>query len=183
MEDAKIIELYFRRSEEAIVQTDKKYGKYCYTIAYNILGNVLDSQECVNDTYLKVWETIPPARPSKLSVFIGKLTRNLSINRLRRANALKRSADADIAYEELDGMISDNAMDIHDKVILKNAVNSFISGLSKRDRIIFIQRYWYMCPSVDIAKELGLSDSFVRVKLFRLRDDFKKHLEKEGVTV
>ena len=80
-------------------------------------------------------------------------------------------------------MISDNAMDIHDKVILKNAVNSFIAGLSKRDRIIFIQRYWYMCPSVDIAKELGLSDSFVRVKLFRLRDDFKKHLEKEGVTV
>ena len=176
MEDAKIIELYFRRSEEAIVQTDKKYGKYCYTIAYNILGNVLDSQECVNDTYLKVWETIPPARPSKLSVFIGKLARNLSIN-------LKRSADADLAYEELDGMISDNAMDIHDKVILKNAVNSFISGLSKRDRKIFIQRYWYMCPSVEIAKELGLSDSFVRVKLFRMRDDFKKHLEKEGITV
>ena len=183
MEDAKIIELYFRRSEEAIVQTDKKYGKYCYTIAYNILGNVLDSQECVNDTYLKVWETIPPARPSRLSVFIGKLARNLSINRLRRANALKRSADADLAYEELDGMISNNAMDIHDKVILKNAVNSFIAGLSKRDRIIFIQRYWYMCPSVDIAKELGLSDSFVRVKLFRMRDDFKKHLEKEGITV
>lgn len=183
MEDEKIIELYFARSENAIVQTEKKYGKYCYTIAYNILGNVLDSQECVNDTYLKVWETIPPARPNRLSVFIGKLTRNLSINRLRRANALKRSADADLAYEELDGMISDNAMDIHDKVILKNAVNSFIAGLSKRDRIIFIQRYWYMCPSVDIARELGLSDSFVRVKLFRLRDDFKKHLEKEGVTV
>lgn len=183
MEDEKIIELYFERSEDAIVQTEKKYGKYCYTIAFNILGSVMDSQECVNDTYLKVWETIPPARPNRLSVFIGKLTRNLSINRLRRANALKRSADADLAFEELDGMISDNAADIHDKVFLKNAVNSFIAGLSKRDRKIFVQRYWYMCPSVDIARELGLSDSFVRVKLFRLREDFKKHLEKEGITV
>ena len=183
MEDEKIIELYFARSENAIVQTEKKYGKYCYTIAYNILGNVMDSQECVNDTYLQVWKTIPPARPERLSVFIGKLTRNISINRLRRANALKRSAEADVAFDEIDGMISDDMADVHDKVVLKNAINSFVTGLSKRDRRIFIQRYWYMCPSVDIAKELGVSDSFVRVKLYRLREDFKNYLEKEGVDI
>jgi len=183
VEDEKIIELYFARSENAIVQTEKKYGKYCYTIAYNILGNVMDSQECVNDTYLQVWKTIPPARPERLSVFIGKLTRNISINRLRRANALKRSAEADVAFDEIDGMISDDMADVHDKVVLKNAINSFVTGLSKRDRRIFIQRYWYMCPSVDIAKELGVSDSFVRVKLYRLREDFKNYLEKEGVDI
>ena len=183
MEDEKIIELYFARSENAIVQTEKKYGKYCYTIAYNILGNVMDSQECVNDTYLQVWKTIPPARPERLSVFIGKLTRNISINRLRRANALKRSAEADVAFDEIDGMISDDMTDVHDKVVLKNAINSFVTGLSKRDRKIFIQRYWYMSPSVDIAKELGVSDSFVRVKLYRLRKDFKNYLEKEGVDI
>ena len=141
MEDEKIIELYFERSENAIVQTEKKYGKYCYTIAFNILGNVMDSQECVNDTYLKVWETIPPARPNRLSVFIGKLTRNISLNRLRMSRTKKRSAETEIIFEEIDGMISDPMTDIHDSVFLRNTISSFVKGLSKRDRRIFIQRY------------------------------------------
>ena len=183
MEDCKIIELYFQRSQDAIVQTDKKYGKYCYTIAYNILSDALDSEECVNDTYLKVWETIPPAKPSRLSYFIGKLTRNLSIDRLRKKSAMKRCAEADVAFEELDGMISDTMLDIHDTVFLKNTVNSFLGGLSKRDRKMFIQRYWYLCSSVEIAKELGVSDSFVRVRLLRIREDFKNYLIKEGVEI
>ena len=183
MEDCKIIELYFQRSEDAIKQTDKKYGKYCYTIAYNILSDALDSQECVNDTYLKVWETIPPAKPSRLSYFIGKLTRNLSIDRLRNRSAMKRSAEADVAFEEIDGMISDTSVDIHDGIFLKNTINSYLAGLSKRDRKIFVQRYWYMCTSVEIAKDLGISDSLVRVRLLRMKEDFKKYLEKEGVEI
>lgn len=181
MEDSKIIELYFQRSQDAIAQTDKKYGKYCYTIAYNILSDALDSEECVNDTYLKVWETIPPAKPSRLSYFIGKLTRNLSIDRLRNKSAMKRSAEAEIAFEEVDGMISDSMTDIHDEVFLRNTINSFLVGLSKKDRKIFVQRYWYMCSSVEIGKELGVSDSFVRVRLLRIREDFKNYLIKEGV--
>ena len=183
MEDSKIIELYFQRSEDAIKQTDKKYGKYCYTIAYNILSDALDSEECVNDTYLKVWETIPPSKPSRLSYFIGKLTRNLSIDRLRNKNAMKRSAEAEVAFEEVDGMISDSMTDIHDAVFLRNTINSFLAGLSKRDRKIFVQRYWYMCTSVEIAKDLGISDSLVRVRLLRMKEDFKKYLEKEGVEI
>lgn len=181
MDDTKIIDLYFARSEEAILQTHKKYGRYCYTIAYNILNDVLDSQECVNDTYLKVWETVPPARPSRFSVFIGKITRNLSINRLRYANAKKRSAETEVAFEEIDALIPDSMTDIHDTVFLKSVINSFLARLSKTDRKIFVQRYWYMCQSVDIAKEIGKSDSFVRVKLFRMREDFKKHLKGQGV--
>lgn len=181
MEDAQIIELYFQRSENAIVQTDKKYGRYCYTIAYSILRNASDSQECVNDTYLRVWNAIPPARPSRLSVFIGKITRNLSINRLEKENAKKRSEKNEVILEEVDNFLCDPMTDIHDSVFIKNTVNSFLAGLSKRDRKIFVQRYWYMYTSVEIAKELGVSDSFVRVKLLRLKEDFRKYLEKEGV--
>ena len=183
MEDKMIVDLYWERSEAAIVETEKKYGKYCYTIAYNILGNAMDSQECVNDTYLKVWQTIPPARPNRLSVFIGKLTRNISLNRLRMLNTKKRSVETEVIFDEIDSMISDPMTDIHDSIFLKNTISSFVDGLSKRDRRIFIQRYWYMYPSAEIAKEHGVSDSFVRVKLFRLREDFKKYLEKEGIEI
>jgi RNA polymerase sigma-70 factor (ECF subfamily) len=182
MEDSKIIELYFQRSEDAIVQTDKKYGKYCYAIAYNILKDSSDSQECVNDTYLKVWDNIPPAKPSRFSAFIGKLTRNISIDRLRRSNAQKRiSLSVSAVFEEVDEMIADNNIDIHDKVFLSNTINTFLASLSPKDRKIFVMRYWYMYSSADIGKEMRMSDGSVRMKLSRMRKAFKNHLEKEGV--
>ena len=183
MEDLKIIELYFARSEEAIRQTQKKYGRYCFAIANNILCDESDSQECVNDTYLMVWDTIPPKKPERFSVYIGKLTRNLSISKLRKNNALKRSTKSDVVWDEIEDLIPDPVADLADTVILKEAINRFLRELSKKDRMIFVKRYWYMSPSKDIAKDLGVSDSYVRLKLFRLRNDFKEFLSREGIEV
>lgn len=183
MEDAKIIELYFARSEDAIRQTQKKYGRYCFAIANNILCDESDSQECVNDTYLKVWDTIPPNKPERFSVYIGKLTRNLSISKLRKSNALKRSTKTDVVWDEIEDLIPDPVADLADRVILKEAINRFLRELSKKDRLIFVKRYWYMSPSKDIAKDLGVSDSYVRLKLFRLRNEFKEFLSREGIDV
>jgi len=182
MDDARIIELYFQRSEEAIAQTEKKYGRYCYSIAYNILKDELDSNECVNDTYLKVWEKIPPAKPSPFSTFIGRITRNISIDRLRSEGAQKRISDAAV-FEEIDEIISDNDIDVHDSIFLRNAINAFLEKLPKKDRKIFVLRYWYMYSSADIGKEMGMSDGVVRVKLSRLRENFRSHLEKEGIEI
>ena len=183
MEDSKIIELYFARSEDAIRQTQKKYGRYCFAIANNILCDESDSQECVNDTYLKVWDTIPPNKPERFSVYIGKLTRNLSISKLRKSNALKRSTKTDVVWDEIEDLIPDPVADLADRVILKEAINRFLRELSKKDRLIFVKRYWYMSPSKDIAKDLGVSDSYVRLKLFRLRNEFKEFLSREGIDV
>ena len=182
MDDTRIIELYFQRSEEAIAQTEKKYGRYCYSIAYNILKDELDSMECVNDTYLKVWEKIPPAKPSPFSTFIGRITRNISIDRLRTESAQKRISDTAV-FEELDEIISDNDTDIHDTIFLRNAINAFLEKLPKKERKIFVLRYWYMYSSADIGKEMGMSDGVVRVKLSRLRENFRSHLEKEGIEI
>ena len=182
MDDTRIIELYFQRSEEAIAQTEKKYGRYCYSIAYNILKDELDSMECVNDTYLKVWEKIPPAKPSPFSTFIGRITRNISIDRLRTESAQKRISDTAV-FEELDEIISDNDTDIHDTIFLRNAINTFLEKLPKKERKIFVLRYWYMFSSGDIGKEMGMSDGVVRVKLSRLRENFRSHLEKEGIEI
>ena len=183
MEDSKIIDLYFARSEEAIAQTQKKYGRYCYTIANNILNNASDSQECVNDTYLVVWDTIPPQRPSKLSVYIGKLVRNLSISKLRSNSAAKRNFDSSPLGEEINELIPDPVADMGDTLALKGAINNFLKNLSGKDRKIFVKRYWYSFATKDIAKELGVSDSYVRLKLFRMRNDFKEYLESEGFGV
>ena len=128
VDDTQIIDLYFARSEEAILQTQKKYGRYCYVIANNILESDSDSQECVNDTYLKMWETIPPKRPERLSVYIGKLVRNLSISKFRGNNAAKRSIGAGLVYEELDEMIPDPVADIGDTFALKSAINNFLKN-------------------------------------------------------
>ena len=182
MDDSKIIELYFQRSEDAIAQTDKKYGKYCYTIAYNILKDQSDSQECVNDTYLKVWEKIPPAKPSPFSTFIGGITRNISIDRLRRSSAQKRATHT-VLRDEVGEMIGDGSVDIHDTVFLRNTINTFLAGLGTKDRKIFVLRYWYMFSSADIGKEMGMGDGVVRMKLTRMREQLKKHLEKEGVDI
>ena len=138
MEDLKIIELYFARSEEAIRQTQKKYGRYCFAIANNILCDESDSQECVNDTYLMVWDTIPPKKPERFSVYIGKLTRNLSISKLRKNNALKRSTKSDVVWDEIEDLIPDPVADLADTVILKEAINRFLRELSKDETGFFI---------------------------------------------
>ena len=183
MEDIQIIDLYWARSESAITETDKKYGKYCYYIAYNILYSNEDTEECVNDTYMQVWQSIPPNKPADLSAYIGCITRNLSLNRLKKNLSQKRRSNTDIVLEELSEIISEETADFTDSVFIKNAINSFLAGLSARDRRIFVQRYWYMYSTREIAACIGKDENFVNVRLFRLRESLKKHLEKEGIAL
>lgn len=184
MEDKEIVDLYWARSEKAITQTDVKYGKYCRYISFNILKNKEDSEECVNDTYLKAWESMPPTRPSILSAFLGKITRNLSLDRYRFGNAKKRGG-GQVTYviEELEECIpsSDNTEKIVDEMVLTKTLNRFLSELDEEKRKIFMRRYWYMSSVKDIASDYELTVSKVKMVLLRVRNDLKELLEKEGV--
>ena len=183
VEDEKIVELYWARSEDAIKQTDIKYGSYCRRIAMNILSSELDAEECVNDAYLRAWEAIPPHRPERLSAFLGKITRNISLNRYARDHAQRRVPTVEAVYEELSELIPDTAESIDDERELAEAINHFLASLPQKSRIIFIQRYWYLCSVKEIAKNRGLTESNVKVILMRTRKMFKEYLTKEGITV
>ena len=184
MEDAQIINLYWERSEDAIAETACKYGNYCYYIAYNILHSNEDSEECVNDTYLKAWKSIPPYRPNSLPSFLGKITRNLSLNRADYKKAEKRNSGQTIyALDEFaECVTTSNEID---KVVNRDAVvsifNDFLGSLSKRNRMVFVRRYWYFSSIAEIAKEYGLSEINTKVILLRCRDKLRIKLEKEGV--
>ena len=183
VENNRIIEMLFARSEEAIRNIQSKFGKYCYTIAYNVLNSDADAKECVNDTYMQVWQSIPPNRPADLSAYIGCITRNLSRNRLKRDLSQKRRSNTDIVLDELSEIISEETADFTDSVFIKDAINSFLAKLSSRDRRIFVQRYWYMYSTREIAAGIGKDENFVNVRLFRLRESLKKHLEGEGISL
>lgn len=180
MEDNKIIELYFARSESAIAETQSKYGKYCYYIAFNILYSDLDAEECVNDTYLNVWNSIPPSKPTRFQSFIGKITRNLALNRYDYNNAQKRSAKFEAIVDEFYECAQGEAA-FDEEYIFKELINRFLSSLSQKHRIIFLQRYWYFCPTGEIAAGLGLTENHVKVILHRIRERLKNYLNKEGV--
>lgn len=186
MEDKDIIGLFWKRSEDAIHETAKKYGKYCHLIAYNILYNEQDSEECVNDTYFNAWENIPPHNPDKLSSYLGKITRNLALNRWDYYNAAKRgNGQIPIVLEELRNCISssDNTEQIVDELHFTNILNHFLASLPKQKRIIFIRRYWYMSSIKEICTDLGMSEGKIKMLLMRLRNDFRAYLEKEGVLI
>lgn len=187
MEDEKIIDLYWARSERAITETASKYGKYCHYIAFNILSNVEDSEECVNDTYLKTWESIPPRRPNFFSVFIGRITRNLSLNRLEYNRASKRCpGQVILPLEEFKECVPSQQNEIErieDKDAIIKAFNTFLESLTTRDRKVFVCRYWYFCPIAEIAKAFDLSETNVKVILLRSRKKLKAILEKVGVVV
>lgn len=186
MEDWQIVDLFWKRSESAITETAKKYEKYCYYIAFNILHSKEDSEECVNDTYLRAWGSIPPQRPEKLSVFLGKITRNLSINRFKHRTAWKRGKGHYVmALEELQECIPsmtsvEQAME--DKALVE-LFNRFLGGLPLEKRKIFMRRYWYFSQVKDIATEYGMSESKVKMSLMRTRKELKDFLEKEGVVL
>ena len=186
MKDDQIIQLYFDRSEDAISQTELKYGKYCYTIAYNILHNFEDSEECVNETYWKAWDTIPPRRPKRLAAFLGKITRNLSLDRYRRYRADKRGGgELALALDELgDCVCSAGSMDDRvDEIVLVNAINRFLASLSAEHRKIFMRRYWYVSSVKEIADDYGITESKVKMSLLRSRNQLKAVLEKEDVAL
>lgn len=186
MEDIEIIELYMKRSEEAIVQSDKKYGAYCFRIAYNILANNEDSAECVNDTWLHTWNVIPPECPERLKMFFASVTRNLSIDILKKRSAKKRGqGELAVVLEELAECISDgkDVEDSFDEKLLTQSIENFLKNIPKRDRQLFIRRYYFTEPVPDIAKRFGIKENAVYVSLHRTRKKLHKHLQEEGFNV
>ena len=184
MEDAAIVALFWDRDESAIAETKEKYGSYCYSIAYNILNNSEDSEECVNDTYLSAWRTIPPKKPSVLRTFLGRLTRNISIDLFRKKHADKRgSGNAYSLLDELSGCVSgtDNVNDDVDAKEISGMISSFLGSIKETDRIIFVLRYWYGFPVDDISKKTGLSTNNVSVRLSRTRKALADHLRERGI--
>ena len=184
MEDNAIIDLYFCRSEEAIAQTDRKYGRYCYSIAYNILTNREDAEESVSDTYLAAWKAMPPRRPSVLSTFLGKLTRNLSIDRWRAGNARKRGGgEIPLALHELEDCVSggETPEEILQARQLVSLYNQFLQTLPKVQRQVFLCRYWYLDSTAAIAAATGFSETKVRSMLLRIRKKLRACLQKEGI--
>lgn len=183
MEDGQIVELYWARDGAAIRETAAKYGSYCHSIAYTILQDREDAQECVNDTYMDAWNAMPPDRPSILATFLGKITRRISIDRWRIKNAKKRGGgEVAIALDELGECVSDS-QDVEQLVQrdqLIRAIQRFLDDLPDTERRIFLLRYWYLEPIQSIADRYGASRSKVASMLHRVRGKLRKHLEKEG---
>ncbi|MBE6978710.1 MAG: sigma-70 family RNA polymerase sigma factor [Ruminococcaceae bacterium] len=186
MTDTRIVELYWIRDEAAIAATAENYGNYCYSIAYRILQSPEDAQECVNDTYWKAWLSIPPQRPKRLATYLGKITRNLSLDRLKRLNAQKRGkGQTELALKELENCIPavNGTEQIVDEIVLTNAINQFLREQPRTERNIFVGRYWHLYSIADLAQVYGMRESKIASLLFRMRKKLKYHLEKEGISV
>ena len=185
MDDKELIGLYFSRNEQAIEETERKYGPYCRAIAYHILENQDDSRECVNDTYLRVWNAIPPEKPTSFRAFIGKITRNLALGRYRADRAKKRGGGRlEVALEELREaavcLPPDEA--IYETELVK-LIDAFLEDLAPQARVYFVRRYWYLNSVKEIAAAYHVSVSAVKMSLLRSRNALKARLEKEGVSV
>ena len=186
MEDLEIIALYFERDEKALSETMDKYGKYCHTIAKNITGNREDASEILNETMLKMWNSIPPESPSCFMAYIGKITRSLSLNRHAEKHAQKRGGGVtDAVLEELKDIVSDSISPEEelDHTLLLEAVNAFLGRLSAKKRKLFVLRYWYGLEIFEIAKRSGMSENAVSVALNRIRKQLKQDLIKGGFTL
>lgn len=186
MDDEKIIELYFARSEDAITETDRKYGECCRNTAYGILGSREDSEECTNDTYMKVWNVIPPQRPAKLGSFVMRIVRNLAIDIYKKRNAVKnRNGYNTVSFDEISEFlpVSENVESIADRNAVLKAVESFLQTLPRDKRIMFVRRYFYCSKYGDIAKELHTTEGNVTVTLRRIREKLRSYLEKEGIEI
>lgn len=183
MDDNRIVELYWQRSNEAVSRTISKYGKYLYSISYNILRNKEDAEESVNDTYTKAWFSMPPNRPTMLGTFLGKITRRLSIDKWRQGNAKKRgSGEIPLILEELDECIASENR-VEQTVELKelaDVINRFVTSLPQTEQQIFVCRYWYMDTIDTICKQFRFSESKVKSMLYRTREKLRTELEKEG---
>lgn len=183
MEDSQIVSLYFARDEQAIQETDSKYGSYCYSIAYNILTNGEDAEESVSDTYMAAWKAMPPRRPAILAPFLGKITRNLSIDRWRSRNRYKRGGgEITLALEELEDCASDSSVEkAFERKQLAALMNRFLDSLPETERRIFLCRYWYLDSISAIAKYYGFSESKVTSMLYRTRGRLRTALEGEDL--
>ncbi len=186
MKDTEILELYWKREEQAIVETEKSYGSYCYSIAWHILYSKEDSDECVNDTWLRAWNVIPPKCPDRLALFLGTITRNLSLDRWKGKHTMKRgNGEMFLALDELAECVPDR----HDTEAAVEAaqleclLDSFLDMLPERECNVFLRRYWYVEEYGEIAKRYGMKLNTVKTSLFRTRAKLRKFLEKEGVAL
>ena len=184
MEDSEILSLYWQRSDRAIAESDRKYGHYCNTIAFNICGSREDAEECVSDTWLTAWNQIPPKRPGILSAFFGTITRNRAINYVRSARREKRGGGQTVlALSELEQCVAspgtvEQALEGKE---LETGIRSFVSGLRPEEKNIFLARYYYLAPVDQIARRLGCSRSKVKTTLYRLRMRLQTYLKEEGL--
>lgn len=183
MDDIQIIELFQKRNEDAIKESRTKYGRYCASIAGNILHSAEDTEECVNDTWLRAWNSIPPEKPKRLAVFLGRIARNLAIDRYRKNTAAKNGGgQTALCLDELSECIGEESA-IEDRLALKEIIQKFLTGLPERNREIFLLRYWYMMPTTEVAKNRGMTEGAVKMMLKRDRDKLKDVLMKEGVGI
>ena len=184
MQDSQIIDLYWQRNEAAISESSAKYGNYCYVIANNILADNEDSEECVNDTWLRAWNSIPPDRPNILKHYLGRLTRWISLNRLRYNDTIKRGGKAlTLALDELSDTF-DRRADVETKIELKElsqCINAYLKSIDNTKREVFLARYWYMASISEICRCFGFSESKVKNMLMRTRKDLLKKLKEDGL--
>lgn len=184
MEDLEIVDLYWARDESAISETARKHGAYCRYIAYHILWNEEDSEECVNDTYLSAWRAMPDQRPARLGPFLGKITRNLALNRREAYHAEKRGhGQTPLALDELRECVPapDQTAQAVDDLALAQLLNRFLASLPREKRKIFMRRYWYLSPVKEIAADYSMSESKVKMILLRARKSLKQLLKDEGI--
>lgn len=186
MEDKYIVDLYWERDEKAITETAAKYGRYCYSIAFNILSNAEDAEESVNDSYLNAWNSMPPHRPTILSTFIGKVTRYVSLKKWREKRTQKRGGgNIDFAYEELSDCIPANTSvdeELENQELAK-VINDFLDELPECEQKIFVCRYWYFDSISTISVHFGFSESKVKSMLHRTRKKLRSKLLEEGVII
>ena len=183
IDDEKIIEMFFIRSEQGIRELDVKYGKICHNLSYNIVNSRQDAEECVNDAYLGVWNTIPPTRPNPLLSYIAKIVRNLSLKSYWRKEADKRSGQYTIALQEIESCIADPKA-VEDEIEareLARIIGTFLDTLTVENRVIFMRRYWFADSYKDIAEFVGLSEKNISVRLTRIRVKMKQYLTGKGV--
>lgn len=177
MNDNSIIELFLQRNEAAIAELDKKYGKACRNLAENIIGNRQDAEECVSDSFLRVWNSVPPEHPSSLMAYTMRITRNSAISRYRYNTAAQRDNSASVPLDELEDCLSEAEGDAKE---ISEALYAFLDKLDKNSRIMFVRRYWYSDSIETLSKATGMSEMSVYQKLFQIRKKLKAYLIKEG---
>lgn len=185
MNDSEIIDLFYMRSERAIMELAAKYGNVCNKVAKNILNNILDAEECVNDAYLGAWNTIPPQNPNPLLTYICRIVRNLSIKKYLANTSVKRNSFYDAALDELGECVS-SSESVEEEISAKELtrqIDYFLDTLDAESRILFVRRYWYAYSISELAKQFGLKSNTVSVRLSRIRDKLRDYLKGEGFTV
>ena len=184
MEDAKIIELFWERKEQAVKETDTAYGRKLYVLSNNILNNREDAEESVSDTYMETWKSIPPKRPKYFYAFLASICRNMSFNRLDWRMAAKRNAEVVALTQEMEMCIPDTRQEAEmDRRELRRVLERFLDSLTKENRLIFLRRYLYVDTVAEIAARYGISESKVKTQLHRTRAKLHTYLKKEGIYV